>query len=171
MVAEPPTHRLAAANLLASGKFRSIRLRTGDDELDQPLPRSALELRVPFSVGEHSCSTRPVSIDDVEHGAATLRRKACARSASARASAGGESAADSDLDEADETVEESTRFLSLSLESPSIASSIGGKVWDASLLLSSWIAERRHELRQRADATFANGEGEILLEHLRLDVY
>ena len=76
------------------------------------------------------------SIEDVEESAALQRRNACARAAAARADHGGESSDDDDLDLAEDDPATGTI---LTVRTLPVAASIGGKLWDASLLMGAWL--------------------------------
>ena len=126
-----------------------------------------IELRIPFAARGDSCGTRVDSVENVVADAAAARRALCSARATARQHAkGGEDGGDGgggaegveeddDGDGADgddngveevEEVEEvggavggAVGVVRLSLEQLAVAGTIGGKLWDASLLLSSMV--------------------------------
>ena len=108
------------------------------DALSRLSAPRVLSLRIPYSCAGSSNVTRVESICGVEEAAAGLRRAACARAA-ARRTDGGASSDDegwsSDSDDAD------VEFHGLRVQTLPVAATIGGKLWDASLLLSAWILE------------------------------
>jgi predicted nicotinamide N-methyase len=90
-------------------------------------------------------------VERIEQGATETRRAACDNAAAGRcghprdahATDGSLSAIDDDWESADDS-DPSLCSLSIHLRQPSaaeIAGSIGGKLWDASLLMSSWLLE------------------------------
>ena len=125
-----------------------------------------IELRIPFAARGDSCGTRVDSVENVVADAAAARRALCSARATARQHAkGGEDGGDGaggaegvdedddggdggDGDGNDEGVEEveqveevggAVGVVRLSLEQLAVAGTIGGKLWDASLLLSSMV--------------------------------
>ena len=144
-----PTPQLDAAALLASGSAQSVQLVLGRTAPSIPQDASVLTLRIPYTMAG-GIETLPDNIDLIERDGAALRRAACSRAASTRAANNDDETstatalADDDEEEGGESDGDSE--LTLMLASPSIASSIGGKVWDASLIASAWLAENAHRL-------------------------
>lgn len=97
-----------------------------------------LALRIPFSASGVSIATRVESIEAVEAAAAELRRAACGRAAAARLN--GDSDSD-ELDLAPEEEEEGVAVQTIRVQTLPVAATIGGKLWDASLLMAAWAAE------------------------------
>ena len=96
-------------------------------------------VRIPYGAG--TSSSEVATVDDVIAGAALLRREACARAAALRS---GSASADESEQEAEESEDEQQQWLSLRVRRPAaaeVAGSIGGKLWDASLLMSAWLLE------------------------------
>ena len=118
-----------------------------------------IELRIPFAALGDSCVTRVDSVENVVADASAARRALCSARATARQRAkggkeGGDGAegveedddgGDGDGDSDDEGVEEveevggAVGVVRLSLEQLAVAGTIGGKLWDASLLPSSML--------------------------------
>ena len=124
-----------------------------------------IELRIPFAARGDSCGTRVDSVENVVADAAAARRALCSARATARQhakggedggdGAGGAEGVEEDDDGGDgddegveevEEVEEvggavggAVGVVRLSLEQLAVAGTIGGKLWDASLLLSSMV--------------------------------
>ena len=150
---ESTSHALAAAALLASGRARSVRV------LGMPAStavESTVTLQIPFAAADGVEVLFQGSVDSIERDAAARRRAACLRSAEARANVGTSEIlySDSESDD-DERVDDSDSvgMLTLELAQPCLASSIGGKVWDASLLLSAFFAEHPQRLPPRERET------------------
>jgi hypothetical protein len=99
-----------------------------------------LALRIPRSGRDACLTSREDSIEGVEGSAATLRRAACARAASSRA--GDDDGSSDDLDLEDLLDNPEAVCATLRVQTLPVAASIGGKVWDASLLMSTWIFDR-----------------------------
>ena len=119
-----------------------------------------IELRIPFAARGDSCGTRVDSVENVVADAAAARHALCSARATARQHAkggedGGDGAGGADgveenddgggADGDDDGVEEveevggAVGVVRLSLEQLAVAGTIGGKLWDASLLLSSMV--------------------------------
>ena len=126
-----------------------------------------IELSIPFAARGGSCVTRVDSIENVVADAAAARRALCSARAMARQRAkggtqgaeeggdgpGGAEGAEEDSDSGDGAAEGSEEgveavvggaggavgVVRLSLEQLAVAGSIGGKLWDASLLRSSMV--------------------------------
>ena len=138
-----------AEALLASGGARLI---TVHSESAPPPAAEAniITLKVPY--GEGTSTTHAASIADLEHRHAARRRAACARAAAARL--GGEQP-ESEPDDSSDDDEDHTaapqpqHMLEIFLETPDVAGSIGGKVWDSAPLLSAWLAENRDAIIKR----------------------
>ena len=119
-------------------------------------PDELLRLRIPYSTTVRSSVTRSGSVGELQQDAAALRRAAClraserrAREAAAEAATGTGADAAADEAEAEEEVAEedvTVAVLTLELEQLPVASSIGGKLWDASLLMSCFFAENATRL-------------------------
>ena len=119
-----------------------------------------IELSIPFAARGGSCVTRVDSIENVVADAAAARRALCSARAMARQRAkGGTEGAEEDSDSGDGAADRSEEgveavvggaggavgVVRLSLEQLAVAGSIGGKLWDASLLCSSMVtAWSRH---------------------------
>ena len=132
-----------------------------------------IELSIPFAARGGSCVTRVDSIENVVADAAAARRALCSARAMARQRAkggtegaeeggdgpGGAEGAEEDSDSGDGAADRSEEgveavvggaggavgVVRLSLEQLAVAGSIGGKLWDASLLCSSMVtAWSRH---------------------------
>ena len=132
-----------------------------------------IELSIPFATRGGSCVTRVDSIENVVADAAAARRALCSARAMARQRAkggtegaeeggdgpGGAEGAEEDSDSGDGAADRSEEgveavvggaggavgVVRLSLEQLAVAGSIGGKLWDASLLCSSMVtAWSRH---------------------------
>ena len=132
-----------------------------------------IELSIPFAARGGSCVTRVDSIENVVADAAAARRALCSARAMARQRAkggtegaeeggdgpGGAEGAEEDSDSGDGAADGSEEgvkavvggasgavgVVRLSLEQLAVAGSIGGKLWDASLLRSSMVtAWSRH---------------------------
>tara|TARA_B110001452_G_scaffold81873_1_gene66976 strand:+ start:1138 stop:2874 length:1737 start_codon:yes stop_codon:yes gene_type:complete len=120
-------------------------------------PDELLRLRIPYSTTARSSVTRVGSVGELQQDAAALRRAACLRASERRAreaaaaeaatGAGADTAAD-DAEAEEEVAEEdgTVAVLTLELEQLPVASSIGGKLWDASLLMSCFFAENASRL-------------------------
>lgn len=115
------------------------------------LTAKTITLTIPYSSEGASCVTCPVEVEQIEQDATETRRASCASAAARRcqhpkdvhAADSSLSAIDDDWEVADES-DPSLCSLSIHLRQPSaaeIAGSIGGKLWDASLLMSSWVLE------------------------------
>jgi predicted nicotinamide N-methyase len=116
------------------------------------LTAKTITLTIPYSSEGASCVTCPIEVEQIEQDAAEMRRAACASAAAERCRHPKDvqvtdsrdlSAIDGDWEAADES-DPSLCSLSIHLRQPSaaeIAGSIGGKLWDASLLMSSWVLE------------------------------
>ena len=91
-----------------------------------------LTLHIPYSESGTSLETCVETIDGVEAAAAELRR-----AASDRAADGASSDDDFDLEEEEAGVAVQT----IHVQTLPVAATIGGKIWDASLLMAAWIAE------------------------------
>ena len=78
----------------------------------------------------------PASLESVEQASAALRRGSCAQAAMLRAGGGQGDVSDEaeDLSE-----DELGPAATLSLMTLPVAASIGGKLWDASLLMGAWL--------------------------------
>ena len=84
------------------------------------------------------------SIESVEQASAALRRESCAKAAALRAGDG--SSSDDDLSD-DEDLNADDSAATLSLHTLPVAASIGGKLWDASILFGCWLmAKAKAEL-------------------------
>ena len=90
-----------------------------------------LTLHIPYSTSGTSLETCVETIDGVEAAAAELRR-----AASDRAADGASSDDDFDLEE-----EAGVAVQTIRVQTLPVAATIGGKIWDASLLMAAWIAE------------------------------
>ena len=95
-----------------------------------------LSLRIPYSAASATSATFATTIDAVETAAQDTRRAACARAAAARLNGG-----DSSDDLGSSDGEDEGEAAVLRVQTLPVAATIGGKVWDASLLLSAWILE------------------------------
>ena len=126
-----------------------------------------IELRIPFAARGDSCGTRVDSVENVVADAAAARRALCSARATARQHAkggedggdggggaegveedddgGGADGDDNGVEEVEEVEEVggavggAVGVVRLSLEQLAVAGTIGGKLWDASLLLSSMV--------------------------------
>ena len=99
-----------------------------------------LNLRIPrvdASGDECSISTREGSIDEIEESASARLRANAARAAASRAAG---SAGSDDEDELLDLQEDAPdTYMTIRVQTLPVAASIGGKIWDASLLMASWI--------------------------------
>ena len=105
-----------------------------------------IDLRIVHPQPGCGVTTSAGTIDDIEQAAAWLRRAACDRAAAARAnSAAGSKEEVWDLEEmALSDDEDDDASYTIRVRTLPVAGSIGGKIWDASLLMSAWIIEHRH---------------------------
>lgn len=101
-----------------------------------------MRLEIPSPDDERRIVTSLGMIDDIEQSAAELRRVACARAAAIRAgAASSDDGSDDDLLLDDATDDAQVVWVS----TLPVAGSIGGKIWDASLLMSAWIRQAARE--------------------------
>lgn len=133
----------AQVALLTNGSARSIRL-VDHFTSSLPPPPPLLELCIPFTIAGCTIETRVDSIENVIEEATATRRAACARAASARLDGSAATMVTEDISDTVEAAGEDE--LLLRLQQANVAYTIGGKVWDASLLASSWLAENAHRL-------------------------
>lgn len=98
-----------------------------------------------------SILTTASSFQEVERKATAQRRGACAQAATDRIHSGADNACEYDLSDDEENDEESNKeerggfescYHVITVRTLPVASSIGGKIWDASLLLAAWIAQQ-----------------------------
>ena len=95
-----------------------------------------ITLHIPYSVSGTSLITRVETIDGVEAAAAELRR-----AISARAADGVSDDDDGGINYIEEEAEAGVSVQTIHVQTLPVAASIGGKPWDASLLMAAWIAE------------------------------
>ena len=96
-----------------------------------------ITLHIPRSVPGCDVATAANSIEGVEQAALALRRAAAAKAAAARAAGAAESSEEEDLTEDDPMTSDDAHTLHV--QTLPVASSIGGKIWDASLLMGAWL--------------------------------
>ncbi len=108
-------------------------------------PRTIV-LRIPSADPASACRIASRALDEdgigaIEAGAAAQQRSACAKAALARldpaGAAGSSEDSDLDLDEDDG----SHPCTAIRVQTLPVAASIGGKIWDASLLMAAWLTE------------------------------
>jgi predicted nicotinamide N-methyase len=134
-----------AMTLLASG--RASRIRVLSPSFESVQIEKTLDLLVPYSTTGCSIDARADAVENIESEAVASRRLACGRSAAARlGKAGIATVADRELDLDDDVERPGESALLLRLSQPDVAGSIGGKIWDASLLFAAWLAENPHRL-------------------------
>lgn len=125
--------------------------------------RRTLNLRIPRSTSAARLSSHEDDIDGIEATAEALRRSVCARAAAARA--GEEHSSSDELEDLDDALEdESDVCATLRVQTLPVAASIGGKVWDASLLFSTWICAREEHSARHFPPAQIEGRAPRLLE-------
>jgi len=97
--------------------------------------KRTLDLRLPRLDAQCSCTNAVNDIDGIEAAAAQLRREHCSKAAAVRLGKAGSS----DDDELDDDEDDETATCHIRVQTIPVASSIGGKIWDASLLMSVWL--------------------------------
>lgn len=100
--------------------------------------RRTLELRIPATDKRVNCSNTVETLSGLEAAAAALRRAVCARAAAGRNGTIGSD--DEDLLEDDDDDDGLHAHCLIRVQTLPVAQSIGGKLWDASLLMSAWLA-------------------------------
>ena len=95
-----------------------------------------LVLRVPRLDAARSITIHDDSIDGVVARSTEARRAACAKAATSRSD---EATSSGDDDFADGELDESSIAVTIHLQTLPVAATIGGKLWDASLLMSAWL--------------------------------
>jgi len=112
---------------------------------------------IPYSSSGCSCVARPAEVEGIVRDAAETRRRACANAAVQHTVVGGGGSVSDDDDEAEVSDDRDPTLCSLTIRvrqpAPAVvAGSIGSKLWDASLLMSSWLLENpSHFPQPKAD--------------------
>ena len=111
-----------------------------DAALASLLAPRTLVLPIPYSTAAASSTTTSNTIDGVEAIAEAQRRQACAHAAAVRAGEA-EDSDDDDIGSDGDDDDPSVSVHTLRVRTLPVAASIGGKLWDASLLMGAWLHE------------------------------